>query len=462
MNYEKTMTETALQTKINELIQGFDELEKLFKSSQLVEQIFATQVLNEYRYFSRAFIDYKKANSEDQKYKALSRAEVALSSAFNDIIDSIINHIGSSVKTLRAKYPLTNLGSHLNELGYKKVLDAIDEARKVIIKSRMEREFRFKHYLEFTQKVEYQLIINFALQTLRLEFLCETQSSQSENEKKLYEAVSNALLPEQKTPNSKLELHIQPKFDVINTNEKTLIGGESLIRLKVGNKLVFPNDFMKIVYQAYLEEELTFWVLKETIDIIKEWRESKTQIEFNNFRLSVNIPPSLLKDSSFYKKVATLFNDNEFGENICFEITENWVEGLDNDQEFAIINQNLKNLHNMIEVSIDDFGSGSTKLKYLADLHRIDEIKLDKILVDGLITNNTDAAKNLITGAFCLADKFKLSTIAEGVECKQQVEELTKIGISKFQGYYFGRPCNKEDFYNSFILKEKGKGKATF
>lgn len=55
-----------------------------------------------------------------------------------------------------------------------------------------------------------------------------------------------------------------------------------------------------------------------------------------------------------------------------------------------------------------------------------------------------------------MAKAMRIQTLAEGVETKEQFEFLRGIGCEKIQGYYFGRPMNKEDFKEN--IEKNGLG----
>ena len=42
--------------------------------------------------------------------------------------------------------------------------------------------------------------------------------------------------------------------------------------------------------------------------------------------------------------------------------------------------------------------------------------------------------------------KLKIKTVAEGVENKEQVEYLKKLGCDFIQGYYYFKPLTKKEF----------------
>ena len=46
-----------------------------------------------------------------------------------------------------------------------------------------------------------------------------------------------------------------------------------------------------------------------------------------------------------------------------------------------------------------------------------------------------------------MSDKLGLGLLAEGVETREQVELLQKIGCDQVQGYYYAKPMPKDEFY---------------
>ena len=56
-----------------------------------------------------------------------------------------------------------------------------------------------------------------------------------------------------------------------------------------------------------------------------------------------------------------------------------------------------------------------------------------------------------------MAEKLGLGLLAEGVETKEQVELLRKIGCDKVQGYYFAKPMPQEEFFEFLIKERKGE-----
>ena len=96
-----------------------------------------------------------------------------------------------------------------------------------------------------------------------------------------------------------------------------------------------------------------------------------------------------------------------------------------------------------LKISIDDFGTGYSSLNYLKKLP-IDEIKIDKSFVLDITWDEGDQA--IIRSILSLAQSLKLRVIAEGIEIIEQRDYLFSEGCFFYQGYFFGRPSNEENF----------------
>ena len=106
-------------------------------------------------------------------------------------------------------------------------------------------------------------------------------------------------------------------------------------------------------------------------------------------------------------------------------------------------------------IEMDDFGSGYSSLNMLSQV-RFDILKLDMQFIQ------TETAKpgemSLMRFVVKLAKWMNLSTVAEGVETKAQVERLREVGCDYAQGYFFSRPLPVEKF-EALMKQELAGGK---
>ena len=92
------------------------------------------------------------------------------------------------------------------------------------------------------------------------------------------------------------------------------------------------------------------------------------------------------------------------------------------------------------QIWMDDFGSEYSSLNSLHNYH-FDVIKIDM----GFFSHFDDRSRQIITSVVAMAKMLGVQTLAEGVETKEQVSFLRKIGCGRIQGYYYGRPMLYED-----------------
>jgi EAL domain-containing protein (putative c-di-GMP-specific phosphodiesterase class I) len=104
------------------------------------------------------------------------------------------------------------------------------------------------------------------------------------------------------------------------------------------------------------------------------------------------------------------------------------------DQAIALI-QRLKAMG--VRVALDDFGTGFSSLSYLRDLP-IHKVKLDRAFIQDVLTSRSNAA--IVQGIITMAHHLDLVVVAEGVEERDQQQDLVRRSCDLLQGYYFARP----------------------
>lgn len=437
------------------LLEGYNKLEEILKLSQLVTYVFDRSVLNEIRYFTRAYVDVRLASSDEAKQSSFGRAEAALSAAFTDILDALVDHIKISVQKIRQKFINANVALHLNELKYKDALQALKSADDTILQSRAAREERFQKYIEFSNGDHYKTIVDFAFSLLELERRCELDNAQSSQKTELKrlrwskEALENT---EENKDKYKFELFVQPK---IARGHSKPVGVEGLLRLKKPDSdfPLSPDMFLGAALKGNLGHDIALWVLNKAIETVTRWR--KQELINEEFDFAINLSPSLAGDEKFNAIFRERILTNDVVGNISIEITEDWIIEA---EEHKNISHCVASLPEKTRIAIDDFGTGSTKIEYIALIDGLTSIKIDKTLVDGLLTRNKERAKALISGIVSLAKSNRLKIVAEGVEIEEQKTILETLEVDELQGYFFSRPVSVEDFELKYFNPKPNTG----
>lgn len=442
---------SELEDRFGRLLVGYDKLEHLFKITQLALLDFKTSVLNEHRYFARALVDYCKATTDAEKVEALSRAEVALGSAYNDIVDFLVNNIKEVVIGLRAAHWNAKVNEILGTYEYKKVTKAIEKANSLISQSRRDRATRFKQYENLVGTPEFNKLVEFSLSLLTIEYECNVDKTGRSGVRKqiadLRKAFANS---SNNDAQPKFELFFQPKFlcePTPNGLVPQLIGAEALIRLRHPEAgLLGPLDFFNTAHRAHLSDALGDWVVHNAIQIAWRWKKSYRLPQA--FDLSINITPDQMASETFAKDFASSVVSAGVDDLLSIELVEDWLH---DENQHVDVSDRLGHLPEKTKVAIDDFGTGTTRIEYLAHIDNLHSIKVDKSLVDGILSKKKKKSVQLITGIVQLARSNSLEIIAEGVEKEEQVLALIELGVRKFQGYALGRPAPVHEFESQYL-----------
>ena len=94
---------------------------------------------------------------------------------------------------------------------------------------------------------------------------------------------------------------------------------------------------------------------------------------------------------------------------------------------------------------MDAFGTGYSSPNTLKWLD-INILKLDREFFMSSSLKEQKRSEIVIKNIISMAKELNVTTVAEGVEIKQQVDYLKKIGCDTVQGYYFAKPMTIDNF----------------
>jgi len=230
---------------------------------------------------------------------------------------------------------------------------------------------------------------------------------------------------------SELSMVYQPKVDL---NTKTVCSMEALIRWN-NSKLGFvpPDEFITIAEQAGLIEQVTTWVMHQTIQDLAYFRE-----QGYSFTIAMNLSTQDIQNKPLLHKLENMLESANLQPSALeLEITES---DLVEDADLAV--ENLNGLTSKgFKFAIDDFGTGYSSLAYLKNLP-VDTIKIDKSFILNLASDEND--QQIVHTVLSLAKVFELKVVAEGVEDQESMDILKEWGCDIAQGYHISRPLAKD------------------
>lgn len=236
-------------------------------------------------------------------------------------------------------------------------------------------------------------------------------------------------------------LHYQP---IVDLSTGDVAGFEALARWEHPERgLLLPETFIPLMEETGSIVPLGEWVLDEACRSAKLWRDRYPSAR--DLHANVNLSARQLLDKNLVDHVeATLRAHHMAPASLVLEFTES-VLLEDNGETIDQLNR-LRDLG--VLLAIDDFGTGYSSLSYLRNFP-IDIIKIDKQFVQGASEEIEDAA--LARAIVYLGSSLGLTTVAEGIETRRQLETISGLKCDEGQGFYFGKPSDEETFEEMFL-----------
>ncbi|NVN55272.1 EAL domain-containing protein [bacterium Scap17] len=228
------------------------------------------------------------------------------------------------------------------------------------------------------------------------------------------------------------ELYYQPIVEAVNGRIR---GMEALIRWHHPERgMISPGVFIPLAEQTGQIIPLGRWILRRACQDAAAMRAAGGL----GGPVAVNISSLQFRRDGFLADVKAALDDADLPPELLeLEVTESvLLDGA--EQAITLINE-LKALG--IRVALDDFGTGFSSLSYLRDLP-IHKVKLDRAFIQDIATSRSNAA--IVQGIITMAHHLDLTVVAEGIEEREQQQDLIRRNCDLLQGFYFARPMPRE------------------
>jgi EAL domain-containing protein (putative c-di-GMP-specific phosphodiesterase class I) len=174
---------------------------------------------------------------------------------------------------------------------------------------------------------------------------------------------------------------------------------------------------------------------------------------------AASLPASL--DFSINVHAATLSRDPEFlmflldtAQGHALEPSRIMVEIVEHAPEWAGpgLAEALDALRHIgVRIALDDVGLGQSNFRMILDC-RPDVFKIDSYFVKGCHADFYRQA--VLESVAMLASRFGSRVVAEGVECREDVDTLARLGITFFQGHFFSPALASPQLADSGLLRK--------
>lgn len=216
-------------------------------------------------------------------------------------------------------------------------------------------------------------------------------------------------------------------------SDNRLVGYEVLLRWNhPDHGYISPEVFIPIAEREGYINEIGEWVLRRACREAAIWT--------NPMKIAVNVAARQLSGSDLPDIVRSALEASGLpAARLEIEITESGIIS-DGDHALRIV-RDLKELG--VSIAMDDFGTGYSSLSTLQSFP-FDKIKIDKAFIRD-VTHNPQSAE-IVRSTVLLGRNLKIDVLAEGVETKDHIDFLRRIGCGQAQGFYFGKPIPSENF----------------
>lgn len=236
-----------------------------------------------------------------------------------------------------------------------------------------------------------------------------------------------------KAVDTDFEMHYQP---IVSLDSKEVLGYESLLRWRAGDRLLAPGEFLEAAEETSLILPIGKAGTSAALKQLDRWNECTSS---KSFFVAVNFFARQLSDPVLLPHIERLLAEFEIDPSAI------WVEITEQDLiKFA--SPAIRTIESLAElgctICVDDLGTGFAALRYLADLP-ISVVKIDRSLISSLMDQTS--LRSIVKAICDISRALGIETVAEGVESEDQLPLLKDLGFTHAQGYYFGRPAAAPD-----------------
>ena len=248
----------------------------------------------------------------------------------------------------------------------------------------------------------------------------------------------------EKIENGSFCTYLQPKVDAATG---TVCGAEALIRLIDPEKgIVPPGRFLPVIERAGLIRHIDLFVLESVCRMIKEWMDAG----WKPFPISLNYSRATILEPGILEETNQIVERFGIPKNLLeIEITES-IGSIDNMSLKNIVDGFRKEEY---RTALDDYGAEYSNVYVLYSL-QLNTLKLDRRIINDIY--HDEKARIVVENVIDICKKFKIQSVAEGVETKEHMDVLREMSCDMIQGYYINKPLSEGEFFRTYIQREEG------
>lgn len=218
----------------------------------------------------------------------------------------------------------------------------------------------------------------------------------------------------------------QPKMMV---ETRLITGLEALLRWQTREQIP-PNEIVQLAEETGLIIPISQWIIATAFKQLKSWHEAG----YTQLTIALNCSSRQFKNGGFVDDIRDMLDHAKLDPSaVEIEITE----GLIMSDPDTVVRMLYAFKDMGVKIAIDDFGTGYWSLGNLRKMS-VDKIKIDRSYIEQI--GKDDSSAVIISAIIAMAKKLGITSIAEGVETREQYDYLLHEGCTEVQGYLISKP----------------------
>ncbi len=229
------------------------------------------------------------------------------------------------------------------------------------------------------------------------------------------------------------EVYYQPLRSAV---EEKIVGAEALMRFSCERfGRVAPVEFIPLLEEDGMIGRAGEWVFETSVNMAREMAQLVP-----GFTMHINVSWLQFERYDFLSYLVQKKREGFWEDcNIVLELTESSISS-----NYSQIKDVLHALHELgFKVAMDDFGTGYSSLGLLKSVP-VNIVKIDRSFIVNMQESVFDVTFVEFIVKLCHA--MGISVCQEGIESREQEEELKDKELELYQGFYFGKPMDREKF----------------
>jgi diguanylate cyclase (GGDEF)-like protein len=235
----------------------------------------------------------------------------------------------------------------------------------------------------------------------------------------------------------------------VSAQTDDIAGFEALLRWDAEVEFSSPAEFLPVIEEVGLMDQLSRWVLEQACEQNVSWQKAGLP----RVKVAVNLPVSFISKPHCLDSIKGILEKTGLEpQYLELEITEeNFMVST------SIARDVLEPLNELgVIIAIDDFGTGYSSMSYLQELP-IGVLKIDGSFVRAL--GESKAAEGIVQSIITLGKSLDLTIVAECVETSQQLGILKSMGCDIIQGYLYSRPLSAREASGYLLCSRVEQGR---